>query len=204
MTPLRTMPILLAIIIAVLVSGCARKKPVLLMPQQQPPAAAPTPTPSPEAQTQVPPQPTPQPSVSPEIAKSNGEKESTGSTTVRRRPIKKPSPQHPAEKGGTETAHNTKPKVTVDNGNTPAQPVPPAPSPEITHEQASTEQLLQSTETAINGIKRQLSQDEQTMLAQIRDFIQQSRKASSENDLTRAHNLALKAHLLSDELARQR
>jgi hypothetical protein len=32
----------------------------------------------------------------------------------------------------------------------------------------------------------------------------QSRQATKDGDLVRAHNLALKAHLLSDDLAKQR
>ena len=42
------------------------------------------------------------------------------------------------------------------------------------------------------------------MLAQIREFITQSRKATTENDPERAHNLAVKARVLSDELVKQR
>jgi hypothetical protein len=42
------------------------------------------------------------------------------------------------------------------------------------------------------------------MLAQIREFISQSRKATTENDPERAHNLAVKARVLSDELVKQR
>jgi hypothetical protein len=63
---------------------------------------------------------------------------------------------------------------------------------------------LASAETNLNGINRQLSKDEEAMRAQIKEFINQSRKATTENDLARAHNLAVKAHLLSDELIKQR
>ena len=56
----------------------------------------------------------------------------------------------------------------------------------------------------MNGIKRQLNKDEEVMLAQIREFITQSRKATTENDPERAHNLAVKARVLSDELVKQR
>lgn len=40
------------------------------------------------------------------------------------------------------------------------------------------------------------------MLNQIRDYMNQSRQAIAENDLDRAHNLAMKAHLLCDELVK--
>jgi hypothetical protein len=42
------------------------------------------------------------------------------------------------------------------------------------------------------------------MRAQIREFIKQSRNATTENDPARAHTLAVKARLLSDELVKQR
>jgi len=42
------------------------------------------------------------------------------------------------------------------------------------------------------------------MRTQIREFIKQSRTAITENDLARAHTLAVKARLLSDELVKQR
>lgn len=42
------------------------------------------------------------------------------------------------------------------------------------------------------------------MRAQIKEFISQSRKATTENDPARAHTLAVKARLLSDDLVKQR
>jgi hypothetical protein len=206
MTPLRSMPVLLAVFLLVLLSGCARKKPVLVMPQQTPPTAAPTPSPTPataETQTQTPApeaQATPQPSPSPETAKTEPEKTAAKKHHPKHNGGKKPSPLV-GEKPGTETARVTRP--VIENAPTP-QPAPVTPTPELTQEQASTEQLIKNTEAALNGIKRQLSQDEQNVAAQIRDFIAQSRKATNDRDFTSAHKFALKANLLSNELARAR
>ncbi len=86
----------------------------------------------------------------------------------------------------------------------PGQISPSLPHAEVAQTQATTEQLMQSTEANLNGMKRQLSQDEQAIVTQIRDFMAQSRQATKENDLARAHNLAVKASLLSDELAKRR
>src|SRR5882724_10005099 len=48
MKTLRINPAVLVLFVAAgLLSGCPRKKPVLVMPQEQPPTAAPTPTPQP-------------------------------------------------------------------------------------------------------------------------------------------------------------
>lgn len=191
------MPVLLTLLVCALLAGCARKKPVLVMPQEPPPATAPTPAPAPQAQQQ-PSQSQPQPSQAPE---QEGQATNEGAQKTRPKPhpaVKKPSPQTPA---GTTTARNNK---TVINDGGVSAPVAPAPSPEQARQQAATEQLLQSTENAIKGITRQLSPEEQAMLAQIRDFVSQSRSATKDNDFTRAHNLAVKAHLLSDELVKQK
>ncbi len=192
------MPVLLTVLVCAVLAGCARKKPVLVMPQEPPPAAAPTPGPAPQAQQQP---PQAQPSAAPE---QEGQTPNEAAQKSNNKPkphpaVKKPSPQTPA--AGTPTARNN--RTVISNGGVSA-PVPPAPSPEQVSQQAATEQLLQSTENAIKGITRQLSSEEQAMLAQIRDFISQSRSATRDNDFARAHKLATKAHLLSDELVKQK
>ena len=68
--------------------------------------------------------------------------------------------------------------------------------------QATTQQLLDGAENNLRNLKRQLSDSEQTMVSQIRDYIAQSKKATADGDDVRAHNLALKARLLSDELVK--
>lgn len=199
------MPVLLALIMVAVSSGCAHKKPPLVMPQEQPPAIAPTATPTPQTTAQQPPaQATPQPSPTPQASPEQTETAQKRKSHPRHTGGRKPSPSVPSstEKGGTETAHNIKPKI-IENGNVPPATTTTNPTV-VSQEQASTEQLLQNTENAINGIKRQLTQNEQTMLAQIRDFISQSRDAIKKNDLVSARKLAVKAHLFSDELLKQR
>jgi hypothetical protein len=63
--------------------------------------------------------------------------------------------------------------------------------------------LLDSTEQSLRGLTRSLSTDEQTTLSQIRSYITQARSALKDQDLERAHNLAVKAHQLSDVLTKQ-
>lgn len=196
MTPLRSMPVLLAVLICALLAGCAHKKTVLVMPQEAPPATAPTPAPAPQAQQQEPAEPQPQPTPAAESGQAQNEPPAKNSSKAKPHPAKKQS------QPGENTAHVSKPRV-IQNETVPA-PVTPAPSPEVASQQAATEKLLQSTENAIKGITRQLSPDEQAMLAQIRDFMNQSRSATKDNDFARAHNLAFKAHLLSDELVKQK
>jgi hypothetical protein len=74
---------------------------------------------------------------------------------------------------------------------------------QLVHQKQSTSELLDSTEKDLKGLNRGLSHDEETMVAQIRSYIAQSRKATSDGDFERAYNLAVKAHLLSDALVKK-
>jgi len=193
------------LLLALIVSGCEHKKPVLVMPQQPPPTATPEATPTPaaaEAQpAQQPPeaQPTATPAEQPQTAGKTSEKSKPKHT--RHAAAKKPGEK-------SEVAHNNPKKII------PAEPAPtpqqtgqisPGPTPaDGGNSQASTDQLLQGAEANLNGITRTLSKDEEAMRAQIREFIKQSRTATTENDPARAHTLAVKARLLSDELVKQR
>jgi hypothetical protein len=214
MKPLRLNPAAVALLLALgITSGCAHKKPVLVVPQQAPTTAAPEPAPTPEPATQ---QPAEQPPAA-QPAETPAEQPKTSSGKSKPKPgrhaaAKKPaSPATPgSDRPGNEVARNTK-KVTIPAEKTEPPPPPtggqisPGPTPaDAGHSQASTDQLLIGAETNLNGITRQLSKDEEAMRAQIKEFINQSRKATTENDLARAHNLAVKARLLSDELIKQR
>jgi hypothetical protein len=190
---------------ATLFSGCSQKKPVVAAPQPAPPtAAAPPPEPQPtpadqQAQSQSQPtQGTPPPDTQTQEPQPSEDKAAKA----------KAKPRPAPKKTGTETARNTTPKTVVKPDGGDAVPAAGQISPSLSHdeiarEQATTEQLLQTTEASLNGIKRQLSADEQAVAAQIRDYVAQSRQATKANDLTRAYNLALKARLLSDDLAKQ-
>jgi uncharacterized FlaG/YvyC family protein len=69
--------------------------------------------------------------------------------------------------------------------------------------QRSTDQLTVATEENLKKIAgRQLNPSQQEMVSQIKQFMEQSRTAVAAGDLERGHNLALKAHLLSDELVK--
>ncbi|HEX4604819.1 MAG TPA: hypothetical protein VH724_12550 [Candidatus Angelobacter sp.] len=194
--------------------GCPQKKPVLVAPQQPPTVAAqPTPTPEPEApqpaeQTKdAPPAPTP----AEQPTKTAAEK--TKQKTNRHATARKPSPAVSAtsDKPASEVTHNTTPKIVISPEPKPQSPptegaqIAPGPTPaSAANDQASTDQLLQNAESNLNGIKRLLNQAEEAMRAQIKVFIAQSHKATTENDPARAHTLAVKARLLSEELVKQK
>jgi hypothetical protein len=78
----------------------------------------------------------------------------------------------------------------------------------MTEEQASrqretTNKLLATTDVSLQKLSgRQLTKDEQDTVAQIKRFMQQVKAADAAGDLQRAYKLAVKAHLLSDALAK--
>jgi hypothetical protein len=209
MKPLRLNSAALAVAALMVLSlGCEHKKPVLVMPQQPPSTAAPQPSPTPEPVSQAADQPlVPLPTPSPTPAEQSKTAEKANSKHARHPAIKKPSPSV----GGGEVAKNIPLKTKIipaEKTDTPpisVGQISPGPTPaDAAHSQSSTEQLLQGAEANLNGLTRQLSKDEEAMRAQIKEFISQSRKATTENDLARAHTLAVKARLLSDELIKQR
>lgn len=107
-----------------------------------------------------------------------------------------PSTEPPAT-----VARNAPPRIVIDGGATPGGQISMGmPHDESAHKRQTTEQLIDSTETNLRGLNRDLSEGEQAMLGQIRSYLAQARAAEREGDRVRAYNLALKAHLLSDEL----
>lgn len=94
-------------------------------------------------------------------------------------------------------------KVVISPGAETSQSIAAGiPHTDDLHQRQTTAQLLQSTEDNLRTINNPNS-DQQAIIAQIRNFLAQARQAQTDNDMVRAHNLALKAHLLSDELIRR-
>jgi len=137
-------------------------------------------------------------------------------------PLTTASKPKPRPRNGKKIS-DLKPGNNPPVAETPVVPVEATPPPKITapsrdvptnaaiseglphsdemHRRETAAQLNQSTEDNLRSITRTLSSAEQSIVAQIRSFMAQSQEAIADNDLVRAHNLALKAHLLSDELA---
>jgi hypothetical protein len=110
---------------------------------------------------------------------------------------------------------------TPAGSNTAAKPCPPkkivrnggADEPDIqllggttsgkAASERSTEELTAATEENLKKISgRELSSTEQETLAQIKQFMEQSKQAVASGDSERGHDLAQKARLLSDELVK--
>lgn len=98
-------------------------------------------------------------------------------------------------------------KVVVRNGGAKDQSAQLAPGmskeQELQSRQATT-RLLATTDANVKAVAgRQLTSAQQSLLDQIHTYVKQSNQASDSGDLARAHTLADKAHLLSDELMKK-
>ena len=99
-----------------------------------------------------------------------------------------PPPKKVVHNGGSE-----EPSVQLTGGTTAGQAA----------HQPSTDQLTAATEENLKKIEGlQLSPSQQELKDQITRFMDQSKAAIAAGDLERGHNLAMKAHLLSDELVK--
>jgi len=200
-----TITIFLAAAALLAASGCKKHKPDLPPQVQAPVVAGPPAPPAPANDTA--PATADSTSAQPPVKPTKPPVHSPRTTPPRKPAAGNDKPQ------GTEAAKATPPplppRIVIQQGGTgdtagSAPVVPLTSHDDAAHSQASTAQLIESTEANLGGIKRQLSSDEQSIVAQIRDYMTQSRQATKDGDLVRARNLALKAHLLSDELAKAR
>jgi hypothetical protein len=127
---------------------------------------------------------------------------------------KKPEPQTKAarkkrrrRKTAARTSTATPEKKVVRNGGTtdPAVQLAPGMSPEqASNQRQNTTQLLAATDANLKQISsRPINSSQQASVSQIRKYMEQAKAAEQAGDGQRAQNLASKALLLSDDLAKQ-
>lgn len=197
-----------------MIFGCHKQKPPI--PQEpQPPAIS---QPQPQQQPQTQPTPTPTPSTTtqqPQTATTQTPPEKTAPPHHTHSRPKKSGNEKPAtanekpatgnEKTTTEAKNIPPPRVVIQEGGTNGSSAQiSSGQKEQAYNQSTTDQLLDGTAANLRNIKPQLSAEEQSMLSHIRDFVEQSKQATKDGDSVRAHTLALKARLLSDELVKAR
>jgi hypothetical protein len=110
-----------------------------------------------------------------------------------RRVRKPPQPGEPRKRvvreGGT-----TEPSAKIVPGVTPEQ---------ANRQRQNAESLLTRTEENLKQLAgRTLDASHQETVAQIRNYVEGARSALRDGDTQRAHTLALKAHLLADDLVK--
>jgi cytoskeletal protein RodZ len=155
--------------------------------QSQPPdSSSPAPAANPPS-----PSPTENPSASPPATPRDPD----APVLKRRTPKKKVTPK------------SNSGKVVVRNGGAKegsAELAPAMSKEQEQHNRENTSQLLATTNANLKTVSgRQLTPTQQSMLEEIRTYVAQSKAATNAGDIARAHTLAYKAHLLSDELAKK-
>jgi outer membrane biosynthesis protein TonB len=121
----------------------------------------------------------------------------------------KPKPRKPAPRKPTPVVQQ--PAVVEAPKPEPAKPAAPDSGAQITadvpqaavqSQRQNTVNLLWNSEGKLNHIGHALNDGEQGMLRQARNYIAQSNQALQAGDIERAYNLAVKAGLLANELAK--
>ncbi len=147
-------------------------------------------------------EPAPQPSVGAAPPKtpeqSKGGTEPKGSTARK----KKHRPKITKQQTGTSESSGPK-KIVVRNGGTsdPNVVLSPGITAQSKYSRQTTESLLSATGANLKRVAtRPLNASQEATVAQIKVFMEQANEAIKAEDLDRAHNLATKAHLLSDDL----
>jgi len=127
-------------------------------------------------------------SAKPGFAPASGTSTATGSTPTTSAPTNCPPPKTIVPQGGTSD-----PSIQLAGG---------AVGEQATQQRNTANQMLGATEQNLKKIAgQQLTEDQQGILTQIRQFIEQSKTAVAAGDTERARTLAWKAQLLSEELA---
>jgi outer membrane biosynthesis protein TonB len=116
----------------------------------------------------------------------------------------KPKPRKPAPKKPAQPTPAEPPKPDPVKPATPGSSVQitAVPSAAVQSQMQDTEQLLRNSQGRLAGINRSLSESEQGMFRQARNYISQSNQALQTGDIERAYNLAVKANLLTNELTK--
>jgi pyruvate dehydrogenase E2 component (dihydrolipoamide acetyltransferase) len=161
-----------------------------------------------------------QPSEAPRQASPNGEEKQNAapsaqpakpaprrSTAAKKKTATKSKTAHSAQKkSSTSSKADNGSKKVVKNGSSAEPAVQLAPSmsaQQASNQRQGTNELLASTDENLKKISgKTLPSNQQDVVQQIRKFMQQSKEATDAGDLDRAHNLALKASLLAQELAK--
>jgi ElaB/YqjD/DUF883 family membrane-anchored ribosome-binding protein len=189
--------------------GCDKKKHKAAVPpkMQAPTVAVTLPSEIPlaqepeEAQPPVVETPTATPPAKP---KTKPKKPARNSTSSAKKTTPSATPAAtPQTTQGNQTVASAKPP-----GN-PAEALPETmiaaavPNAQLVQQKEDTARMVDTTENALKGLTRSLSDEEKSMKRQIQSYVRQSRKATEDGDFERAYNLAKKAQILTDALIKK-
>jgi hypothetical protein len=110
--------------------------------------------------------------------------------------------QAPAPAATPTSAGPTKTVVRNGSAADPTVDLSPAPSSQEASRLETYSHLLAATDADLQKISaRQLSASQQDTVKQIKSYVEEAKEAAKDGDVQRAYNLAVKANLLSAELA---
>jgi hypothetical protein len=159
-------------------------------------------------------EPAPNPPQTSQLGSSTGQPPAAPQTPTQTTDATKPqaadaSKQKPGSSNTAQSAHKKKrqstKRVVREGGATESSTViaPSMSQEQASHQRRNTAQLLSSTDANLQRLSgRQLNSNQSATIDQIHVFMQQAKAAVDAGDLQRGHNLAMKAHLLSDDLVR--
>jgi outer membrane biosynthesis protein TonB len=113
---------------------------------------------------------------------------------------RKPQPKKPVQPAPSEPLKPEPVKPAAPDNS--VQITADVPRAAVQSQRQNTEQLLRNSQGRLAGLNRSLSEGEQGMLRQARNYITQSSQALQAGDVERAYNLAVKANLLTNELTK--
>ena len=180
-------------------------------PQDSPQNAAPA-SPSAEppqsgAEPQGEPSAKPQTTATPEAAQEPQKAKPEAAAKKPASPTRASNKKRHRRKTSASNSTATPPKKVVRNGGTadPAVQLAPGMSAEqASSQRQNTTQLLAATDANLKQISsRTMNSSQQASVDQIRKYVEQAKAAEQAGDVQRAENLASKALLLSDDLAKQ-
>jgi hypothetical protein len=170
--------------------------------QQDTPTASSTPSPSaPVDTTQT------APTKGEPSAAAQGSSDSAAKKKTEGAPARKVANRRRPRKNVRKPAPEGEPRKTVVRQGgaiePPAQIVPGLTPQEASQQRQNAVDLLSSTEENLKRLGgRTLDSRQQETVAQIHNYVDGARSALKDGDTQRAHTLALKAHLLADDLVK--
>ena len=184
--------------------GQTESTPAQSPPMTQEPSSSNTQTPAPahEPCSSCKGKPEHKPTAHPNAKKSAASKSGKTTQSKAEQSNKAASSKSSAPQAGNSAT--TPGKVVVRNGGASDESVQISPglsNEQQLHNRENTEQLLATTDSNLKRLAgRQLTESQQSTLNQIHTYVRQAKSAADAGDMARAHTLAYKAHLLSDEL----
>jgi len=176
-------------------------------PKPQAPQQPEQPCPPSKDTCELPPEPAPSPAANPSAPAGQAQQGAPANPAAAGPAATKPSHRKTSGKKmrAAQPASGPKKKIVREGGTAePSDQLTPGMSAQqASHSRQTTGQLLAATDANLKrASERQLNPNQKAMVEQIKIFMEQANAAVKVGDLQRGRNLAMKAHLLSDDLVK--